>query len=161
MRKRIREEHATERARTSDEGWLSLERLATVEVTSEQDAFPIESVFADNSREGWRASKSGKQMIRLIFDQPVAVNRIQLRFEECDAERTQEFTLSWCPSTGGCKEIVRQQWNFSPAGSTVEIEDYTVDLQDVSALELTIKPDIGGKNRLATLAMWRVGGRAI
>ena len=160
MRKRIREEHATERARTSDEGWLSLERLATVEVTSEQDAFPIESVFADNSREGWRASKSGKQMIRLIFDQPVAVNRIQLRFEECDAERTQEFTLSWCPSTGGCREIVRQQWNFSPSGSTVEIEDYTVDLQDVSALKLTIKPDIGSNHRIATLRIWRVGGRA-
>jgi hypothetical protein len=25
-----------------------------------------------------------------------------------------------------------------------EIEDYAVDLQDVSALKLTIKPDIGG-----------------
>ena len=160
MRKRIREEHATERARTSDEGWLSLERLATVEVTSEQDAFPIESVFADNSREGWRASKSGEQMIRLIFDRPVAVNRIQLRFEERDAERTQEFTLSWRPSTGGCREIVRQQWNFSPSGSTVEIEDYAVDLHDVSALKLTIKPDIGRNDRTATLRMWRVGGRA-
>ena len=100
-------------------------------------------------------------MIRLIFDRPAGVNRIQLRFEECDLERTQEFTLSWRPSTGGCKEILRQQWNFSPAGSPVEIEDYTVDLQDVSALELTIKPDIAGKNRIATLAMWRVGGRAI
>ena len=54
MRKRIREEHTTERARTSDEGWLSLERLATVEVTSEQDVFSIESVFADNGKEGWR-----------------------------------------------------------------------------------------------------------
>ena len=153
------EENVTERARTSDEGWLILDRLATVEVTSEQDAFPIESVLADNGREGWRASKAGEQMIRLIFDRPVAVNRIHLRFEECDLERTQEFTLSWCPSTGGCREIVRQQWNFSPAGSTVEIEDYTVDLQDVSALELIIKPDISGKNRFARLARWRVGGR--
>ena len=87
-------------------------------------------------------------------------NLAPLRFEECDAERTQEFTLSWCPSKRGCWEIVRQQWNFSPAGSTVEIEDYAVDLQGVSALELAIKPDIGRNNGIATLRMWRVGGRA-
>ena len=160
MRKRIGEEHAARLARTSDEGWLILDRLATVEVTSEQEAFPIESVFAGNGREGWRASGAGEQVIRLVFDRPVSVDRIQLRFEERDAERTQEFGVSWCPSTGGCREIVRQQWNFSPAGSTLEIEDYSVDLQDVSALKLTINPDIGGKNRIATLRMWRVGGRA-
>ena len=78
MRKRIREEHVTERARTSDEGLLIVDRLATVEVTSEQDVFPIESVFAGKGKEGWRASKAGEQMIRLIFDRPVAVNPIQL-----------------------------------------------------------------------------------
>ena len=131
-----------------------------MEVTSEQEAFPIESVFASNGREGWRASEPGEQMIRLVFDRPVAVDRIQLRFEEHDAKRTQEFTLSRRPSDGGCWEIVRQQWNFSPAGSTVEIEDYAVDLQGVSALELAIKPDIGRNDRIATLRMWRVGGRA-
>jgi len=52
-----------------------------VEVTSEQDTFPIESVFVGNAKEGWRASEPGEQMIRLVFDQPVSVNRIQLRFE--------------------------------------------------------------------------------
>jgi len=57
---RIREEHAAGSARTSDESWLILDRLATVEVTSEQEAFPIESVFASNGREGWRASKAGE-----------------------------------------------------------------------------------------------------
>ena len=156
MRKRIGEEHAARLARTSDEGWLILDRLATVEVTSEQEAFPIESVFAGNGREGWRASGAGEQVIRLVFDRPVSVDRIQLRFEERDAERTQEFTLSWCPSMGGCREIVRQQWTFSPNGSTREIENYEVNLAGVRVLELSIKPEISGGNALASLAAWRI-----
>ena len=160
MRKRITERHTAGSAGPSDEAWLNLDQIATVEVTSEQDGHPIEAVFAGNRDRGWRASQPGEQMIRLVFDHPVALNRIQLRFEESQAERTQEFTLNWCPASGGCREIVRQQWNFNPAGSTVEIEDYAVNLEDVSALELTIRPDFSRNDRIATLALWRVGGRA-
>jgi len=160
MRKRITERHTARSARESDEVWLNLDQLATVEVTSEQDGYPIEAVFAGKGDPGWRASQPGEQMIRLVFDHPVALNRIQLRFEESQAERNQEFTLSWCPASGGCSEIVRQQWNFNPAGSTVEIEDYAVNLEDVSALELAIRPDLCRNDRIATLALWRVGGRA-
>jgi hypothetical protein len=88
------------------------------------------------------------------------VARIRLSFEERERERTQEFTLSWCPAAGGCGEIVRQQWNFSPGGSTSEIEDYAVSLEAVSALELQIEPDIVRKDAVATLAMWRIAGPA-
>ena len=53
-------------------------------------------------------------------------------------------------------EIVRQQWNFSPAGSTTEIEQYAVDLDAVSVLELSIQPDLSRREAVATLASWRV-----
>jgi hypothetical protein len=46
--------------------------------------------------------------------------------------------------------------NFSPAGSTSEVEDYTVELDEVSALELAIKPDLGRGDAPATLAEWRI-----
>jgi hypothetical protein len=39
------------------------------------------------------------------------------------------------------REIVRQQWNFSPPGTTREIEDYQVELSEVTVLELVIVPD--------------------
>jgi hypothetical protein len=42
------------------------------------------------------------------------------------------------------REIVRQQWNFSPPHTTTEVEEYRVELSDVSVLELTITPDIAG-----------------
>jgi predicted DNA-binding protein (UPF0251 family) len=54
------------------------------------------------------------------------------------------------------KEIVRQQWNFSPTGSTHEVEDYHVALEEVPALELAIRPDLSCEKAAAGLAMWRV-----
>jgi len=88
----------------------------------------------------------------------VSLHRIQLRFYEPETERTQEFILRWSPGTSGpATEIVRQQWNFSPAGSTTEIENYVVDLDAVSVLELAIQPDVSRRQAIATLASWRLG----
>ena len=139
MRKRIATPHHAQQGRQSDKGWLDLEQIATVEVTSEDPTFPIESAFASNDGPGWRASQGGEQQIRIIFDKAVSVHRIELRFHEADRERTQEFVLRWSSESGGsATEIVRQQWNFSPTGSTTEIEHYGVDLAAVSVLELAV-----------------------
>jgi hypothetical protein len=86
------------------------------------------------------------------------VHRIELRFHDADCERTQEFILRWSSESGGsATEIVRQQWNFSPTGSTTEIEDYVVDLHAVSVLELAIRPDLRQPEAVASLASWRLG----
>src|SRR5215467_8980748 len=122
--------------------WLDLEHTATVEVSSEDPDSPIEAALRPNGGNGWRAAGKGEQRIRIIFDDPMSITRIHLRFVETEAERTQEFTIRWASVEGGSeKEIVRQQWNFSPTGSTSEVEDYQVHLEGVAVLELTIKPD--------------------
>ena len=137
--------------------WMDLGEIATVEVTSEDPGFPIESVFNANAGPGWRASQKGEQQIRLIFDQAVFVHRIQLHFLEPSRDRLQEFTVRWSAADGGQpKEIVRQQYTFSPEGSTSEVEDYEVNLDGVSTVELVIKPDLTHNEALATLAAWRV-----
>jgi hypothetical protein len=157
MRKRISGLHHGLPTGESDHGWLDLERIATVEVTSEDPSLPIESAFGSKDGPGWRASQEGEQQIRIIFDQPVSLHRIQLRFDEAESERTQEFTLRWSSTVdGSATEIVRQQWHFSPAGSTREIEDYAVDLDAVSVLELAIRPDVSRREAVATLASWRL-----
>jgi Anaphase-promoting complex, subunit 10 (APC10) len=93
MRKRIRRVPSAQTSSRPEGGWLNLSEIATVEVSSEQDGFPIEAVFADTGGRGWRASRAGPQVIRILFDEPVAVRRIRLRFEEPQDKRTQEFTL--------------------------------------------------------------------
>jgi len=157
MRKRIVGSSPTAGKTGPGPHWMDLGQIATVEVTSEDPGFPIESVFSADSGPGWRASQKGEQQIRLIFDQAVAVHRIQLHFLEPTRDRLQEFTMRWSAADGGPpKEIVRQQWNFSPAGSTSELEDYEVNLDGVSTVELVIQPDLTHHDALATLAAWRV-----
>ena len=158
MRKKIISAGGLETSRQAPGDWLDLEQIATIEVSSEDPQFPVERAFDSAAGSGWRAAEPGEQQIRVIFDEPVQVKRIQLRFEETGTERTQEFAIRWLPSTGGpAREILRQRWNFSPTGSTVEVEDYTVDLTGASALELTVQPDLGGGKAVATLASWRIG----
>jgi hypothetical protein len=70
-----------------DEGWLNLDRLAVVEVTSEEKEHPVESALVSGEMRGWRAADSGTQTIRLIFDQPQRLARISLVFEETETER--------------------------------------------------------------------------
>ena len=139
------------------EDWLDLERLAQVEITSEDAAHPIESALLPNRGTGWRAAGPGEQTIRLLFEHPQRLRRIWLQFVEPVAERTQEFVLRWSPDGGqSFREIVRQQWNFSPQGSTSQTVDHRVDLKGVTVLELGITPDISGGEARASLAQLRV-----
>ena len=156
MRKRIVTPHHAQQGGQSGEGWLDLEQIATVEVTSEDPSFPIEYAFGTNDGPGWRASDGGEQQIRIIFDKPVSIHRIELRFHEADYERTHEFILRWSSESGAATEIVRQQWNFSPTGATTEIEHYVVDLDAVSVLELVIRPDLRRPEAVASLASLRL-----
>ena len=141
----------------SEQDWLDLEQIASVELTSEDPNFPIEFALTVAGGRSWRAGRPGQQAIRIVFDNPLRLRRIWLEFSERDVQRTQEFSLSWSPQRNEpLKEIIRQQWNFSPQGSTREIEDYRVDLEAVSVLELTLNPDLTSTSAFATLAAWRV-----
>ena len=140
-----------------DERWLDVQRLAQVELTSEDAAYPIEAALIPSAGSGWRAAQAGEQTIRLQFDEFQRVRRIQLVFQEDQQARTQEFVLRWSPDGGqSYREIVRQQYNFSPPGVTHEFEDYAVDLVGVAALELRIVPDISGGEARASLAQLRI-----
>jgi len=138
MRKVVVSENSA--VRPKSDSWLPLEKIASVEISSEEPNFPIEHALSETGSGGWRASSPGPQRIRLIFDQPQTIRRIQLQFVEKSAERSQEF---WLLALIGdeLRDVVRQQWNFSPQGTTEELEDYTVELTGVNALELRIDPD--------------------
>jgi hypothetical protein len=157
MRKRIITPVQQETA-SPDLEWLNMQRLAEVEITSEDAAHPIESALLPVRASGWRAAGPGKQTIRLLFDYPQRLQRIWLNFvEETRTERTQEYVLRWSPDGGqSFREIVRQQWNFSPQGATSETEDLHVELPAVTVLELSIIPDISGGNAFASLAQLRL-----
>jgi len=156
MRKRIIG-HGPREVSAAELGWIDLERLAQVEITSEDVGYPIESALIPGTGSGWRAAQPGEQTIRLRFDEPLRLKRIHLAFHEDEQERTQEFVLRWSPDGGqSYREILRQQYNFSPPEATPEVEDYDVDLDGVTALELRIVPDISGGSARASLTQLRL-----
>ena len=151
MRKRLITQ-TQETVRSRGEGWLDVERAAMVEITSEDKDYPVESAFASGEAQGWRAAEAGTQTIRLVFDQPQSLKRISVVFEEKEIARTQEFVLRWSADGGNSfREIVRQQWNFSPPETIREVEEYQVELASVTVLELIIVPNASGGSARASL----------
>ncbi len=79
MRKSVIDPLTIHPEQRSEQEWLELEQMAKVEVTSEDPDFPIESALASGKGPGWRAAEKGKQIIRIIFDKPRPLRRINGR----------------------------------------------------------------------------------
>jgi hypothetical protein len=156
MRKRFVAQESPATLSLTEEG-LDIQALAQVELTSEDEGYPIEAALLPHAQGGWRAVTAGAQIIRLIFDAPQRIHRIYLVFEETEQARAQEFVLRWrADNDQAYQEIVRQQYNFSPPDTTCEVEEYAVNLLGVRALELTIIPHLGGGEAKASLKQWRL-----
>lgn len=139
--------------------FLDLEALAQIEFTSESPKHPVESalLLTASSNNGWQAATAGEQTLRVIFDTPRTIEHIVLIVDEQQQSRTQQFVLRWLMDKDSAyREIVRQQYHFSPPNTTREIEHYTVNLNQLKALELTIIPDISGGEVYATLKQLRL-----
>ena len=137
--------------------WLAVVDVAQIELTSEALEHPIESALIEDRGIGWRASRPGEQRIRLVFDQPQAIRLIHLVFEDAEQERLQEFVLRVSSDRGLTYETrVRQQFFFSPSGATREVEDYAVDLEATTDIELYIIPDLSGRPVFANMKELRI-----
>jgi hypothetical protein len=136
-------------------GEIDIVATATVQVTSENPAHPIDNVFDHRRGPGgsrWVAEEQGEQTLLLVFDTPQSIHQIILEVEELEVSRTQELGLSVSHDGGQTyRELRRQEYHFSPPGTTFEREDWAVLAEGVSHLQLWMKPDKGGKPCWATL----------
>jgi hypothetical protein len=136
-------------------GEIDIVATATVLVTSEDPAHPIEHVFDHQRGPGgsrWVASEPGEQTLILAFDTPQTLHQIIVEVEEPDVSRTQELRLSMSHDGGQTyREWRRQDYTFSPPVTTFEREAWVVRAEGVTHLHLWLKPDKGGKPCQATL----------
>ena len=139
--------------RTSDA--IDIAAVATVLVTSEEPDHPIDHAFDDRRGPGgsrWIAGEPGEQTVILAFDSPQAIRRVALEVEEPEVARTQELQLAVSTDGGRTyRELLRQEFNFSPTGTTFERENWAVNSDAVTHLRLHIKPDKGGNPSRATI----------
>ena len=133
------------------DGWLDLENIAKVELSSEDPSHPFEDALKEGTAGGWKAAIPGAQLIRLTFDSPQAIHRLRVQFKEEQTERSQEFAIFVSSGKQPRTQVLRQQWSFSPSGSTSEKEDYPVDLQEVTTIDLEIDPGRHDRKVFATL----------
>ena len=135
---------------TTDAQWLDLDRVAEV------------AIIAGGRRlarvgGSWSAESPGEQTIEIRFHQRTPIRRLRVVSSELTESRTQEMTV-WVSLRGGERhqEVVRQQFNFSPNGATEEVEEYTLQLEEVSTIQLRIVPSIDGRSTMARVSDLRV-----
>jgi hypothetical protein len=136
-------------------GEIQIADVATVQVTSEEADHPIDHAFDHNRGPGgsrWVAGAPGEQSVTLLFDHPQTLRQIAVEVEEPEISRTQELAVL-ASSDGGrtYRVLVRQEFTFSPPGTSFERELWSVSADAVTHLRLEIKPDKGGRIGRATL----------
>jgi hypothetical protein len=129
--------------------------LATVLVTSESPDHPVDHLFdGRNGRGGtrWIASAAGEQTLILAFDTPQTIREVTLEAEELQTSRTQALTLALSRDGGrSYREVLRQEFVFSPPGTTFERENWRVPAEGVTHVRVVIQPDKGGAPHRATM----------
>jgi hypothetical protein len=134
---------------------IPIPSIGTVFVSSEEKDHPIDHVFDSNRGRAatrWIAGQPGEQAIIVAFDTPQTIHQVHLEIEEHEISRTQELQLSLSTDWGVTyRELLRQEYNFSPPSTTFEQEDWTIPGQQVTHLRLSIKPDKGGKDCRASV----------
>jgi len=134
---------------------LDIPLIATVTITSEEVDHPIEHVFDGQRGSGtsrWRASQPGEQCLIINFDMPQTLHQLVLDIEEIDTARTQALLISVSLDGGHTyRDVVRQEYNFSPPGTTYERETWALNIDRVTHLAIRITPDKGRHAGLATL----------
>lgn len=145
--------------RLTDEGQKCMAAVAAILLTSEDPNHPIENALDGQRGPGssrWMAIEPGDQTIVLAFDRPQSIRRIALEVED-DACRTQVMRVSVSSSRGWkYQELLCQEYNLNPKGSTYRRDRYSVTADRVTHLKLLINPDKGGKPFRATLTSLQV-----
>jgi hypothetical protein len=142
-------------------GEKDIAALATVWVTSEAAAAPIDHAFDSHHGPGgsrWVAAAPRTQRLILAFDVPQTLRTLRLEIEEREVHRTQDLQVAISRDGGHTyQELLRQEYTFSPPGTTFEREEWSVPAEGVTHLQLVITPDKGGMSyyaTLTTLALW-------
>jgi hypothetical protein len=153
LRKHLLTQQST--ATATQSGAKDIAAVATVWVTSEAEDAPIDCAFDQSRGPGgsrWVAAMPGEQRLILAFDTPQTIRMISLEVEELEVSRTQVLHMS-ASSNGGqtYQELRRQEYTFSPPGTTFEHEEWAVTGEAVTHLQLVITPDKGGQPCRATL----------
>jgi len=143
-------------ARAADE--IDIAGCATIAYSSEDPAHPVENLLDGKSGPGgtrWISARPDTtEHIVVEFDEPQTISRLVYEVEETMRDRTQEVRVE-ASNDGGrtYRQILVQEYNFSPRGATFQREEQRFDLRQVSHLRLTIVPNKSGSGGASLIAL--------
>jgi F5/8 type C domain len=158
LRKRPLEADAAASGRAAGE--IDIAGCATIAYSSENPAHPVEHMLDGRCGPGatrWVSARSDTvEHIVVEFDRPQAISRLLYEVEETMGERTQEVRVEISEDGGrSYRQILVQEYNFSPGGATYQREEQRFNLRQVTHLRLTIVPNKSGSGT-ATLTALRL-----
>jgi len=132
---------------------LDLAAMADVEVSSEQDLYPIDHVFDGQSGSGgscWVASARGTQSIVLHFRRAPNVASVTLESEELADTREQRLELAvWSDGNDSHFQAAARTVRFAPYGQSFHRTTWDVHTRGVSRIRVNVTPQ--PETRFATL----------
>lgn len=157
LRKRLTSEQSSTPERP---GEINIASLATLAYSSEDPDHPLEHLVDKHSGRGgtrWASARlNATERIVLEFDHPQRIACLVYEVEECWQERTQEVRVEISSDHGRTyRQVLVQEYTFSPQGATFQHEDLRLDLPAITHLSLTIVPNKGGSG-VATLTSLRL-----
>jgi len=131
---------------------------ATIGYSSEEPGHPVDSIFDGRDGPGgtfWQSARENTSETLLIeFDQPQNISRLIFEAEERQLERTQEVRLEVsCDGGSSFRQLLVQEFVFSPRGATFQREDLRVGVSGASHLRLVIVPNKNGSGRAKLTAL--------
>jgi hypothetical protein len=139
---------------------IDLARHAVLAYSSEDPDYPLEHLIDGRGGRGgtqWMSARpNATERIVLAFDHPQRVSRLVYEVEECRQERTQAVRVEVSTDGGRTyRQVLAQDYTFSPQGATFQHEDLRLDLAAITHLRLTIVPNKGSSGT-ATLTSLRL-----
>ena len=158
LRKRPLETDAATNARAAGE--IDIAGCATIAYSSEDPAHPVEHMLDGRSGPGatrWMSARPDTtEHIVIEFDRPQTISRLVYEVEETMQERTQEVRVEVSEDAGrSYRQILVQEYNFSPGGATCQREEQRFNLEKITHLRLTVVPNKKGSG-MATLTSLRL-----
>src|ERR1700758_4339237 len=137
LRKRPLETDAATNARAAGE--IDIAGCATIAYSSEDPAHPVEHMLDGRCGPGatrWMsAHPDTTEQIVIEFDRPQTISRLVYEVEETMRERTQEVRVEASEDGGrSYRQILVQEYNFSPGGATYQREEQRFNLRQVTRL---------------------------
>src|ERR1700726_3663312 len=156
LRKRPLEAEAATSARAAGE--IDIAGCATIAYSSENPAHSVEHLLDRRSGPGatrWVSARPDTvEHIVVEFDRPQAISRLVYEVEETMRERAQEVRVEvWEDGGRSYRQILVQEYNFSPGGATYQREEQRFNLRQVSHLRLSIVPNKNGSGTSTLTAL--------